>query len=155
MWVFVVIGLFLILMGLAVHVLKWHFLISGYNTMPKEKKANVDTEGLGRLMGIYGYVTGGIFIAAGVLYALGIRAILTPAILLFGISTVYLLIRAQKYDGNIYDQDGRLRKGAWKQLALPAGIAAVTLLFVAVLLFFSSQPTKVTLLDEGIRIHGM
>jgi hypothetical protein len=56
------IGVFFILIGLAVHVFKWYFLISGYNTMSKEKKANVDTEGLGRLMGIYSYVNGGVFI---------------------------------------------------------------------------------------------
>lgn len=53
-------GVFFIAMGLAVHVFKWYFLISGYNTMPKEKKANVNTEGLGRLMGIYSYVNGGV-----------------------------------------------------------------------------------------------
>ena len=55
MWFHLLIGVLLIAMGLAVHVFKWHFLISGYNTMSKEKKANVDTEGLGRLIGIYLY----------------------------------------------------------------------------------------------------
>ncbi|MGI6642441.1 MAG: DUF3784 domain-containing protein [Bacillota bacterium] len=155
MWFFMAIGLFLILMGLAVHVLKWHFLISGYNTMSKERKANVDTEGLGRFMGMYCYFNGGVFIIAGVFYALGFRSALAPALVLFGISTVYFLIRAQKYDGNIYGQDGRLRKGAWRQLIVPAAIAVVSLVVVGVLLFFSSQPTRVTLLDEGIQIHGM
>ena len=32
MWVYIIIGLFFIVIGLAVHVLKWYFLISGYNT---------------------------------------------------------------------------------------------------------------------------
>jgi hypothetical protein len=38
MWFYLLIGIFLIFMGLSVHVFKWYFLISGYNTMPKEKR---------------------------------------------------------------------------------------------------------------------
>ncbi|MDD3654265.1 MAG: DUF3784 domain-containing protein [Desulfotomaculaceae bacterium] len=155
MWFYVLIGVFFIVIGLAVHVFKWYFLISGYNTMSKEKKANVDTEGLGRLMGIYSYVNGSVFIVVGVLHALGLKQGVTVAIVFFCISTVYLLIKAQKYDGNIFDQDGKLRKGAGKQLALPFGIILVTLIFVAVLMFFSYQATRVTILEEGVKIHGM
>jgi len=142
-------------MGLLVHVFKWYFLISGYNTMSKEKKAKVNTEGLGRLIGMYSYVNGGVFIVLGVLHALDLKQFMTPAIVFFCISTFYLLIKAQKYDGNIYDENGKLRKGAWKQLVLPRGIIVVTLIVVAVLMFFSSQPTKVTILEDGIQIHGM
>jgi len=46
MWFFIIMGVFLIVMGLTIHVFKWYFLISGYNTMPEEKKANVDVKGL-------------------------------------------------------------------------------------------------------------
>ena len=73
----------------------------------------------------------------------------------FSISTIYILIKAQKYDGNIYDEKGKLREGAWKQLALPVVVIVVTIIFVAVLMFFSSQSTKVTFLEQGIEIHGM
>ena len=155
MWFYIIIGVFFIAMGLAVHVFKWYFLIAGYNTMSKEKKANVDTEGFGRLMGIYSYVNGGVLIVMGVLHALGLKPVLTPAIVFFSISTVYLLIKAQKYDGNIYDENGKLRKGTGKQFALPVIITIIALIFVAVVMFFSSQATKVSFLEEGIRIHGM
>ena len=148
-------GAFFIFVGLTVHVFKWYFLISGYNTMPKEKKANVNVKGLGRLIGIYSYINGGVLIAMGVLNALGIKLVLTPAIVFIGISTVYLLIKAQKYDGNIYDENGKLRKGAWKQFILPVGIVVATIVFVVVLMFFSSQQTNVTFTDDGIQIHGM
>ncbi len=154
MW-FLIMGAFFIAIGLAVHILKWHFLIAGYNTMPKEKKANVDTKGLGRIMGIYSYVNGSVFIVVGILQSLGLKPALTPVIVFFSISTVYLLIKAQKYDGNIFDENGKLRKGAWKELTLPFSILIVTLILVAVLMLFSSQSTKVTLLEEGIQIHGM
>ncbi|MGI6119489.1 MAG: DUF3784 domain-containing protein [Desulfosporosinus sp.] len=155
MVLFFIIGGSLIVIGLAVHIFKWYFLISGYNTMSKEKKANVDIKSLSRLMGLYSYVNGGIFIVMGILHALGLKPVITPAVVFFCISTVYLLIKAQKYDGNLYDKNGKLRKGAGKQLALPVGIAIVTLIFVAVLMFFSSQTPKVTFGEEGLQIHGM
>ena len=155
MWFYLLIGIFLIFMGLSVHVFKWYFLISGYNTMSKEKKANVDTAGLGRLMGIFGYFNGGVSLIMALVMALGFRPVHTPAIVLFVLSTILLLIKAQKYDGNIYDQDGKLRKGAGKEFIIPAVIGVVTLVFVGVLLFFSSQSTKVTVLEEGLEIQGM
>ena len=155
MWIYFIIGVFFVAIGLAVHVCKWYFLISGYNTMSREKKANVNTKALGRLMGVYSYVNGGVFIAMGILYALGLKPGMTPVMVFFGVTTVYMLIKAQKYDGNIFDENGKLRKGAGKQLALPIGIIALTLIFVAVLLFFSSQATRVTFLEEGLQIHGM
>jgi hypothetical protein len=155
MWFYIITGVFFIAMGLAVHVFKWYFLIAGYNTMSKEKKANVDTEGLGRLMGIYFYVNGGILIVMGVLNALGLKPVLAPAIIFFSISTIYLLIKAQKYDGNVNDENGKFRKGVRKQFTLPTAITIAALILVAVLMFFSSQPTKVTFIDDGVQIHGM
>ena len=155
MWIYLIIGLFFVAIGLAVHVCKWYFLIAGYNTMPREKKANVNTKALGRLMGIYSYVNGAVFIGTGILYLLGLKPGTTPVMVFLGVTTIYMLIKAQKYDGNIFDEHGKLRKGAGKQLALPIGIVVVTLIFVAVLMFFSSQATKVTFLEEGLQIHGM
>lgn len=155
MWLYIIVGAFFIAIGLAIHVFKWYFLIAGYNTMSKDKKAKVDTDGLGRLMGIYSYVNGSVFIVLGVLYALDVKPLLMPAIFFIIISTIYLLIKAQQYDGNIYDENGKLRKGVGKQLALPVVIVVVVLIIVAFVMFFSSQSTKVTLLEEGIQIHGM
>lgn len=155
MWFYLILGIFFITLGLGVHVFKWYFLISGYNTMSKEKKANVDTAGLGLLMGLYFYFNGGVLTIMGVLLALGFKPLHIPAIVLFVISTIFFLIKAQKYDGNIYDKDGKIRKGAGKELVIPGVIGFVTLIFVGVLMFFSSQSTKVNILEEGIEIKGM
>lgn len=149
------IGLFFIFIGLSVRVFKWYFLISGYNMMSKEKKANVDVGGLGRLMGLYGYVNGGVLIFIGILYALGVKIGVTPLTIFFGLTTIYLLVRAQKYDGNMFDEKGKLRKAGRKQLVVITSIAAAVLIFVVVLQFYSSQPTKIELLDEGLKIQGM
>jgi len=142
-------------LGLAVHVYKWYFLISGYNTMSKEKKARVDTASLGRLIGIYSYVNGGVLLLMGLLHGVGLKPSLIPAIMVFGLSTLYVIVKSQKYDGNLFDERGRLRPGSKKKLAIPAGIMVVSFILVAVLLFFSSRPTEVNLIDEGLQIHGM
>lgn len=152
---FIIIGIMFIFVGLGVHLFKWHFLISGYNTMPKEKKANVDIEGLSRLIGVYGYVNGGIQILAGILFGLGLKFVIAPAIILFIVLTIYVLIKAQKYDGNIFDEAGKLRKGAGKQFIIPLGITMVALIFVVVLLTSSYKETEVSFLDGGIEIHGI
>jgi uncharacterized membrane protein len=155
MWFYFILAGMFVLMGVAVHVFKWYFLIAGYNTMPKEKKEKVDTKGLGRLMGVYSYLNGAVLFVMGIFYAAGIELSMTPVLVFFGVSTVYLIIRAQKYDGNVFDKDGRVRKGAGKQFIVPLAIIVVTLIAVAVLMIFSSQATKVTFLDEGLQVHGM
>lgn len=155
MLLYIVIGCLFIFMGLSIHVCKWYFLISGYNTMPKDKQANVDTEGLGRYMGIHFYINGGMFILTGIVQGLGYGFMNAPAIIMFLISTIYFLFRAQKYDGNVYDKNGKLIPSAWKQFIFPIGIIFAAIVFVAVLFYFSSKPTQVTLSNEGIQIHGM
>ncbi len=151
MWIYFILGVFFIVLGLAVHVFKWYFLISGYNTMSKEEKEKVDTKGLGRLMGIYCYTNGGILLLTGFLTAIGLKPTLTPALIYLGISTVYLLVKAQKFDGNNYDENGRMRKGIWKHFIVPF----VILIIVGVLLFSMAQPTEVSVNDKGIKIHGL
>lgn len=151
---FLIIGCMFVFLGLGVHIFKWHFLISGYNTMPKEKKANVDIEGLARLLGIYAYVNGGILILSGILFSLGLKFVLASSIILFVVLTFYVLIKAQKYDGNIFDEAGKLRQGAGKQFVIPVGITIVALVFVVVLLTLSYKETEVSFQNEGIKIHG-
>lgn len=78
-----VIALSFIMMGIAIRVFKWYFLISGYNTMSKEKKDKVDIEGLARFMGMYLYANGAAFLAAGILQDIGIKAGVTAAWVFF------------------------------------------------------------------------
>ncbi|MDP4133674.1 MAG: DUF3784 domain-containing protein [Bacillota bacterium] len=153
MWAYFIIGGVLIVIGILIHVFKWYFLISGYNTMSKEKKANVDTKSLGRLMGIFSYVNGGVFILLGILNILGVKHISTAAFICLGITSVFVLIKAQKYDGNLFDENGKLIKG--RHFALRVGITSLALIFAAVSIFFAALPVKVTVSDKGIGIHGM
>lgn len=45
-----VIDLSFIMTGMAIHVCKWYFLISGYNAMSKVKKEKVDIEGFAKFL---------------------------------------------------------------------------------------------------------
>ncbi|MDR7871201.1 MAG: DUF3784 domain-containing protein [Tissierellaceae bacterium] len=146
MWVYLIMGFTFIAIGFAVHILKWHFLISGYNTMSKEKKSNVDAEGLGRLMGLYSYANGGVYIATGLLHKLGFKLALVRAIIFTIISTIYLIIKAQKYDRNKVNS---------KQIVIGIVILVVTSIFVAGLMYSSMKPTKVIFHEEGLEIGGM
>ncbi len=155
MWIFIIIGLGFIAAGLAVHKLRWHFLIAGYNTMAKEKQDNVDIEGLSKFFGIFCYTNGAVFILAGMLMAADFEWAPVVAIGFLCLSIVYLLIRAQKYDGNIYDSDGKLRKNAGIQLILPVSIAILVFLSVFGFMWLLSRPTKVSLSDDYLQIHGV
>ncbi|MFA7660832.1 MAG: DUF3784 domain-containing protein [Anaerovoracaceae bacterium] len=155
MWVYLIIGASFILLGLAVHVGKFYFLISGYNTARKKNKANIDVRRLARLIGIYSYINGGLFLLMGVLDAAGVDPPMLPVTIFLILSSVALAVMSQRYDYNVFDERGRLRKGAGKKLIMPGVIMVGTLVFVAVILFFSAQETEVSFLDEGLEIHGI
>ena len=155
MWIYFLIGLFFILLGTLIYVFKWYFLISGYNTMSKERKEKVNIKALSKLIGCYCFSNGIMFILTEILYDLNIEKSIAVSEIFFAISTIYLLVKAQTYDGNIFDENGKIRKGAGKQFTIPATISGVALLAVAVLVFFSIQPTKVSYLDNGLQIQGM
>ena len=155
MWVYLIIGASFILLGLAVHVGKFYFLISGYNTARKKNKANIDVRRLARLIGIYSYINGGLFLLMGVLDAAGVDPPMLPVTIFLILSSVALAVMSQRYDYNVFDERGKLRRGAGKKLIMPGVIMVATLVFVGVVMFFSAQETEVSFLDEGLEIHGM
>ena len=100
MWTYLFMSVILLVMGFAVHVLKWNMLIAGYNTMPKEKKKNVDTKGLSKFLGLFAYISAAYFFCLAALEFLGIPVPASPVIFIFIVWTMYVLFTAQKYDGN-------------------------------------------------------
>lgn len=155
MWFNLIIGAFFIILGLMVHVGKFYFLISGYNTMRKEKKANVDIRGLARLIGVYSYANGSIFILMGVLQAAGFNPDIMPAVIFLLLTSIVLVFMSQRYDYNLFDADGKLRRGAGKKLFVTVAIVVGSLVLVGILLFFSSRDTKISFLEEGLEIYGI
>ncbi|MEK4426562.1 DUF3784 domain-containing protein [Solibacillus sp. FSL K6-1523] len=151
---FILAGLFVFL-GFAVHKLKWYFLISGYNTMSKERKANVDTKGLGRVIGMYMYFLALLFVIMGVLQLMDKPALSAPIIIVFVIATIIMIVKAQKFNGNLFDEKGKWKKGASKQLKMPMIILAITLIGVAILMYFSTQQSGIVASVDALEIGGM
>lgn len=144
-----------VFLGFAVHKLKWHFLISGYNTMSKEQKENVDVEKLGRAVGIYSYFIAVLFALIALVDWLDYPQLIMPLIFILIISTVFLIVKTQKYNHNLFDEDGKWKQGASKQLKKPAIILSITLVAVAVIFYFANTPVKIEAFDEGLEIGGM
>ncbi|ERG67796.1 MULTISPECIES: DUF3784 domain-containing protein [Exiguobacterium] len=154
MWGLVIAALILFLLGFAVHRLGWHFLISGYNTMKREDKARVNIKAVARLIGFMCYGIATIFLVIVAIDVSGLDIPLEPLFLLIVALVVVTLWRAQKYDGNIFDENGKLRPGGKKKLIPLILVLTLILGFVGGLLFWFSQPTEVTLTDSALIIEG-
>ena len=154
MWGLVIAALILFLLGFAVHRLGWHFLISGYNTMKREDKARVNIKAVARLIGFMCYGIATIFLVIVAIDVSGLDIPLEPLFLLIVALVVVTLWRAQKYDGNIFDENGKFRPGGKKKLIPLILVLTLILGFVGGLLFWFSQPTEVTLTDSALIIEG-
>jgi len=155
MWLYALIGLLLIAMGLSVHVFKMYFLISGYNTMPVEKKANVDVRSIAKVMGIVFYFDGALLILTSILNYVGIKFSVTPVFIVIAVSIVFMLIFLQRYDGNLFDENHKMRPGALKQMLIPISFIGLIFIVVAGLMIWSSQPLDVIMNDANFEIKGM
>lgn len=93
--------------GCALRYGRAYWLISGYNTMPEEKKKNVDIQGLARFLGLCLIVGAAVCAVALALIMLGAEWGVSLLILLLP-GLVYMIIKAQKYDGNARRPDGRM-----------------------------------------------
>ena len=127
MWVALAVAGILLALGLLIDKGKMYFLISGYNTMPKAKREKVNIQQVARLFGVWAYANAAVVALVAVALGLGVDVWVGIPLTFFGVTTLYLLVRAQRYDGNIFDEHGDLRPGAWKQLVV-VGVVVVGLI---------------------------
>jgi hypothetical protein len=130
--------LILIGLGILVKYYKAYWLISGYNTMSKEKKKNVNIEGLAKFIGNMCFAMGAVMSLGTVAIILGQE--ITGAIFFaaFFPITIYLMIKAQKFDGNNFNPDGTMKR---KSKIITWGICTLmtlTAVSVGVLLYYSN-----------------
>ena len=93
-------GAFVIVCGLLVK--RFPMLISGYNTLPKEKRKNVDIDGLSSFMRRHLVIIGGLLILFTTILELTgqqeafsiILAVYLP------VYVIWMVVRAQRYDHN-------------------------------------------------------
>ncbi|MDR4987780.1 MAG: DUF3784 domain-containing protein [Bacteroidales bacterium] len=142
----VVLKIGLIMIGVGFLVKSAPGLIAGYNTMPKEKKAQVDIKGLSTFMRNALILIGLVLIAGYFLFKwLGLPVIANSLLLfvpLFG--SAIAVIKAQKFDHN---KD--------KKTKLPYIIIGAVLLFVTGLITYGFIPSKVYIDAESVRFSGM
>lgn len=155
MWFVLGLAGLLLALGLLVHVGKLYFLISGYNTMPKAKRAKVDVRSVARLIGLWSYANAAVLALVGVLLGLDVAVPMAVPMGFFAVTTVALLIRVQRYDGNLFDEHGKLLPGAWKQLAVVGSLIAVIAVGVTAFLVYVSRPVEVATTEDGVEISGM
>ncbi|GAA0177481.1 hypothetical protein SH2C18_07070 [Clostridium sediminicola] len=140
-----------IIVGLLISKYKMYWLISGYNTMSNEKKEKVDIQGLSRFMGKFMYLSGGILFIGVFLSFLGIPFAYEIAIFLMALNIVALLILAQKFDGNNYKEDGKIKT----RVKVIIGSIIIFILLIFGSLFYISQESKITLENDRINISGI
>ena len=151
-WAFVAAAV-LVLLGLMVDRFKLYFLISGYNTMSKAKREKVDIAQVARLMALWAYANAAVAAVVGVLLAFDLAVPWAVVAAFFTISTVYMLVRVQRYDGNLFDESGSLRPGAWKQLSI-VGVVLVALVGGLIVLVVSLERSGEVDTMQVVAGHG-
>ncbi|WP_214825733.1 DUF3784 domain-containing protein [Exiguobacterium algae] len=154
MWILAIVALFLFLLGFAVDRLGWHRLISGYHTMTKEEKERVDFKKVARLVAWMCYGIGLTFLLIVAIDVYQLNLPLEPVFVVLFVFIVAMMWRMQRYDGNIYDEDGRIRPGGKKRLIPVVLVSLLLLVGVPALFLWFSQPTEVTVTVDTFTIEG-
>lgn len=156
MYLIIFIGILCIVSGVLVRYFKCYWLIAGYNTMSKEKRKNVDTESLGRLMGNYMFMIGGTFIIGGALISTSFKTIGTILIIApIFILTPYVMIKSQKYDKNSLKPDGSMKKSTKLIIGFTIVFISIIFIFMFVFIGYGTREPKVTVENEKVKIGGM
>jgi len=142
----IIVGLFMIGMGFLVK--STPSLIAGYNTMPDDKKKNVDIVGLSTYMRNSLIIIGLSIIAGYYLFKWVGFTVIADSIILIAtlIGVLIMVINAQRFDKN---------KDKTKRAKLTYIILGLVAVFVIGLLTYGYLPTKVNVSDNMIKFSGM
>lgn len=144
-------GLLFLVLGFLIKYRKWYWLISGYNTMPKEKKRNVDIEGLGKFLGNSLFVMAGLMFAASLFSHYNSRITATVAIISLVPVIIFILIKAQRFDGNTRNPDGTMNRST----KIIIGSIIVFFVGIGIIILISAQTPEVLISDETVQIKGL
>lgn len=136
-------------LGIGMKYFKWDFLIAGYNTMKKEKKENIDIEGLRKYIGNYMILVAFILFIGAIAGRYGYKNISLGSFLLLIPMTVFLIIKAQKYDHN--------KKRKNNALQTKIAVAFIVLVFVSVgaLFFYGTREPRVEVTKDTLKIKSI
>lgn len=144
-----IISIIFFLLGLAMKVFKWDFLIAGYNTMSKEKKENVDKEGLCKATGNFLMIVALLLLINAVTGSYGYRFISLISMLLIFPLTIVFIVAAQKYDHNEKTKSNKL------EIKIGIGFTVFFMVILFIMFMYGAQDPRVDISKEKIRISGM
>ena len=152
MLIWILLAVFMVLLGLGVHKKRWYFLISGYNMMSKEEQAKVDIEGVAKAIGWMSYIMAALFIGMGLLIEFeqwNLLWVITIAIIFVPFCFMF-------YSRRFYPKGmKRTGTGSPKMKRISMGVTVVTLIGAGIIVYFSIQPTKFNVDSEAFEISGM
>lgn len=147
-------ALLMAVIGIAIKYRKAYWLISGYNTMSKEKKKNVDIKNLGEFSGNMCLIISGIILVAAVFMLFNQTMAGIMFFLLLPVS-IYTIIKSQSYDGNTRKPDGTMKTGTKVLLSAVIGFLVLTAVGVGVLLYLSAKPAEYSVKEDHLGISGL
>lgn len=142
--------LLFVVCGIVIKYKRYYWLISGYNTMPVEKKKNVDIVGLSKFIGNFCFIIAGVLLLAGIMNHFNVFYGFVIAIASLFFIVAYMLIRAQKYHNG--SEPGHKPKPAAR---LVLSILALLLIIVGGALIYGSAEQTVSVSKDRIRIGGI
>ena len=122
MGILIILGVLMLLIGLAVQVFKWYFLLPGYQALTVEMKGYVDVHSMAKFTALGYYFNAGLLLVSGVIDYSGIQ--INPlAIAIIVLSTlIFISIFVQRYNGNLFDDQHHLIWKSVKNIILPISV---------------------------------
>ena len=152
MLVWILLAVFMALLGLGVHKKRWYFLISGYNMMSKEDQVKVNIAGLAKAIGWMCYILAALFIGMGFLIEFeqwDLLWVITIAIIIVPLCFVF-------YSRRFYPKGmKKTGTGSPKMKKISFAVTIVTLIGAGIIVYFSIQPTQFNVDSEQFTISGM
>lgn len=152
MFLWIVLAIFFVFLGLGVQKKRWYFLISGYNMMSEEEKSQVDIENLAKAIGWMCYILAVLFIGMGLLIEFehwNLLWVFTVAIIIVPLYFVY-------YSRRFYPKGMKSTgKGSPKVRKISTIVTIVTLIGAGIIIYLSMQPTKFDVDGGRFTISGM
>lgn len=140
----------LLFFGLMIRFKKTYWMISGYNTMPEEKKQNIDVEKMGKTLSNCLFLCAILMAAGGAFLYLHADLVGIILILLILPVVITFVVLSRKYNHNENDK----KKSQIQTMGVLA-VIIVVFIFVFIMLSSSSQPTQYAINNGAFTISGM
>ncbi len=152
--VFVLTGVMLIVFGIVIRFKKTYMIISGINASTPERRANMDLDAICNVVGNVLMVGGLMWIAAGLLYLLGIILAILVLIPVFILWVLGAFVYIQRYDRNNRDESGKIKRRA-KIVYVIAGIVSIAVcVFIGILIFSGVKAPVFTIQGDVMNIES-